>query len=129
MPKIDGQDFPPYTYQEFPKTLYAGGAIDGETRVVESAPEEAEAVAEGFVSIVPEAPADADLEFPEPPAGSAVDSDPNHVLVDSGEPDDDTFVASVEVPPADDAFNGADPAEFNHDGDGKPGGSKARKAK
>lgn len=32
---------------------------------------------------------------------------------------------AAETPP-EDAFNGADPAKFDHDGDGQPGGSKKR---
>ena len=33
-----------------------------------------------------------------------------------------------ELKTRDDAFNGADPAKFDHDGDGKPGGSKPKGA-
>lgn len=113
MPDIAGQNFPAYAYQEFPKTLYEGGELDGDTRVVATIGEQEAAAADGFLPIVSE-----------PPAGSAIDSDPDHVLVDAGEPQDQE---PADEPDGD--FNGADPADFDHDGDGKPGGSKARKGK
>lgn len=99
------------TPAEFPKMLYRGGQAYGETGhgvphqdtiVVNDHDEEAAAREDGFseAAVTLEAEAgDETITGSEPPAGSAIDSDPAHVLVHSGEPGAD------ELPPLGDSPN------------------------
>lgn len=89
--------------QEFPKMLYQGGEARDEaqrpvhhsqTRLVADAEEEKAARAEGFL-----------------PAGG----DPVEAEVADDETSSDSETEAT--------FNGADPAAFDHDGDGQPGGA------
>lgn len=90
-------------HQEYPKMLYQGGEAQdfdtgrpvhhSQTRLVSDAAEEEEARADGFL-----------------PAGG----DPVVVeTTDENTPDGE----------AEGHFNGAEPAAFDHDGDGQPGGA------
>lgn len=47
-PKIDGQVFADYEFAEYPKVIYAGGDLTGESRTVADAAEEAAAREDGF---------------------------------------------------------------------------------
>ncbi len=82
---IEGLNLPPHEHREYPKVMYAGGDLKGETRTVRHLGEEEEAVAAGFQASAPS------------PVG-----------------DEEAFVASQENAPL---------AAFDHDGDGRPGGS------
>lgn len=99
-PKIDGQNFPEYAHQEYPKVVYAGGVLGAESRTVDGPAAEEAAAEEGFTALVA------------PPAPEVED-------------DADTDGAADGEAEAGDGerFNGADPADFDHDGDGHPGGS------
>ena len=47
---IEGLNTPPHEHREYPKVLYAGGDLKGETRVVKHIGQEDEARAEGFLA-------------------------------------------------------------------------------
>lgn len=88
--------------QEFPKMLYQGGEVRDEaqrpvhhsfTLLVNDAEEEKAARAKGFL----------------PAGGDVVEAEAYNETASDSEDEVD--------------FNGADPAAFDHDGDGRPGGA------